>query len=604
MTSGSTRQTVIPLALLMAAAYVLFSQTFGSPWLMDDFPVIVDNPAIVSFRDFIEHSNFRRLLREVSIIVDYRLFGLKPAGYHIQQIFWHGLNAALLFLLALRIGCSRVAAWCAALLFLVHPVTVEVVANISHRKDSIALAFALISLLSYHRALSRAGSLPLWLAASLISMLLGFLAKGNCIMLPALFAVCELAFFPPRQRLILRHAVWQKRWVFPALALAALTGLAVWYRHIWNSWDFQQTLVGVMNKMDSYDTMTPASYIYMVLKSAAFLYSKIVWPTRLTMEYAYPAPVSWHDPWVLAGLGFYVLLLAGPIMALRRSPPLFFAAAWVGLFALPTANIVWPLAYFSADRYLYTPLAGIALLAGMLLARLAERHRTASLGLTAAAVILLSALTWRQTLVWGSEERFFGTMLEINPRSVAGLLNLSRHYRARGDYERAIELMRRAVASGSLKARSNSAELYSDLGSLLSESGRAAEAEAAFREGIAFNPYAYRLHLNLGTLLEQQDRLEEAEQSLYAADSAQPDNDMVNYNLGVIQYRRGRLAPAQESFAKAARANPRNSDALYNLAQVAAENGDAASAGRALEALRQLDPAQAAELEKSLGQPR
>jgi len=119
---------------------------------MDDFPVILENPAIQSLSLFINKSNFMRPLRELSLLVDYQLFGFNAPGYHIQQIFWHALNAVLLFHLIIQIGLRQRTAWIASLLFIAHPVHVEVVANISHRKDSLALAFGMLSLLAYNQS--------------------------------------------------------------------------------------------------------------------------------------------------------------------------------------------------------------------------------------------------------------------------------------------------------------------------------------------------------------------------------------------------------------------------------------------------------------------
>jgi len=98
-------------------------------------------------------------LHLVSYMVDYRLWGLNPTGYHLQSIVLHALNAALAVLVVKRmLGCSAVA-FLAALLFAVHPSHVEAVAWISIRKDLLSTLFALLTLYLYLRA-SSAGSIP------------------------------------------------------------------------------------------------------------------------------------------------------------------------------------------------------------------------------------------------------------------------------------------------------------------------------------------------------------------------------------------------------------------------------------------------------------
>ena len=135
------------LLLLLLAAFALFANTFGAEWNYDDFPVIVDNPDVLSFANFFKDQFPGRPLREFTFVIDHALFGMAPAGWHIQHIFWHAFCAWLLWLLAVRLDFGRTVAWITSLFFLVHPLQVETVANLSHRKESLALVFSLLALL-------------------------------------------------------------------------------------------------------------------------------------------------------------------------------------------------------------------------------------------------------------------------------------------------------------------------------------------------------------------------------------------------------------------------------------------------------------------------
>ena len=142
LASGRRRSNgVIALLILLAVAFAIFANTFGAEWSYDDYPVIVENPDVLSLSNFFANSYPGRPLREVTFLLDHALFGMQPMGWHIQHVFWHGLCAWLVWLLAMRLDFGRTVAWLAALLFLVHPLQVEVVANISHRKESLAVAF-------------------------------------------------------------------------------------------------------------------------------------------------------------------------------------------------------------------------------------------------------------------------------------------------------------------------------------------------------------------------------------------------------------------------------------------------------------------------------
>ncbi|MCP4599725.1 MAG: hypothetical protein GY847_04165 [Proteobacteria bacterium] len=135
--------------LMLGLAYAVYVPSFGAVWLMDDLTVIVNNPDVRSLAAFWENYRPGRPLRELTYLIDYQFFGLEPFGYHFQQVLWHGLNAFLVYLLAMRFRLPWVVSVFASLIFLTHPVQVEVLANISHRKDSLSLAFCLLSFHAY-----------------------------------------------------------------------------------------------------------------------------------------------------------------------------------------------------------------------------------------------------------------------------------------------------------------------------------------------------------------------------------------------------------------------------------------------------------------------
>ena len=129
-----------PYPLLFATAFLVSANTFGNGWTYDDFSVIVENSDVRSWAGFLKDSYPGRPLRELTYLLDHSLFGLNPFGRHIQQIFWHALNACLIFTLGRQLQLARWAALLAALIFVLYPLKVEVVANLSRRKDSLALA--------------------------------------------------------------------------------------------------------------------------------------------------------------------------------------------------------------------------------------------------------------------------------------------------------------------------------------------------------------------------------------------------------------------------------------------------------------------------------
>src|SRR5262249_13995313 len=123
-----------------------------------------------------------------SLWMEFRLWGLQPAGYHIVNVALHALTALLLWrvLAHLRVpgGCAAAALWA------LHPVQVESVLWITERKNVLAGAGALGALLAYlrfadgvDRRRSYALSLGLFAAALLAKTVACSLPAVICLIL-------------------------------------------------------------------------------------------------------------------------------------------------------------------------------------------------------------------------------------------------------------------------------------------------------------------------------------------------------------------------------------------------------------------------------------
>lgn len=607
------------LPILLGACYLLYWPSFDNAWLMDDFPVLVNNPDIRSLANFFEDHYPGRPLRELTFLVDYHFFNLQPAGYHLQQIFWHGLNAWLVYLLAARLSARKPIAWGAALLFLAHPLQVEVLANISHRKDSLALAFCLASLLAYlHGRNSGHPRRILWLLGALLFWGVALLAKENAlalVMLPILYELGRSGSAPHK--------------LFPVAV--SLGVVAVIGRILYLIQDplFLKSIGPALLKLGNFGSFTAEDYYLTVFKSWAFMASKLVWPIELSMEYTFPTPKGWLDPWVLIGLSVAVALILLFCQARGRSEPVYLSLGWLLVFWLPTSNLLGHLAYFAADRYWYTPLVGVCLLLSYGLWRLCRDNEAAYLAMICLLVIPLALLTWQQQKVWRDAESLHTHILRVSPMSLEALIGKGLSAMESGDADEAERFFRQAamrsptdwriphslgliayrqgrhnVALGYFqKALADSPErleVFNNLGSLYGEIGQLEAAIIILQRALSINPHFEKGYTNLGIIYERAGNLTEAEAMHRRALTERRDYAEAYYNLGVTLYRAKRLDEARESFAAAARLSPENADALFNYGAVASETGHHEEAGETLASLRRIDPVLAGQLEKEM----
>ena len=96
-------------------------------------------------KDLEKGMQYYRPLVSLSFWLDYKLWGLNAAGFHLTNILLHMVNVLLLFLLVLRFVDHTLAAFASACLFAAFPTNFENVAWISGRTDVLALLFLLLS---------------------------------------------------------------------------------------------------------------------------------------------------------------------------------------------------------------------------------------------------------------------------------------------------------------------------------------------------------------------------------------------------------------------------------------------------------------------------
>lgn len=145
-----------PLILLALIAFVVFANSLSGDFVYDDNRQILRNPLIQDSTLYgkaltsdvwafkgdgsVAASNYYRPTFVAWLILNFKLFGINPFGWHLTNVLLHIAVCLLAFLLLRRWNFSTVAAFAVSLIFAVHPVHVESVAWISGSPD---LLFAL-----------------------------------------------------------------------------------------------------------------------------------------------------------------------------------------------------------------------------------------------------------------------------------------------------------------------------------------------------------------------------------------------------------------------------------------------------------------------------
>ncbi len=610
-------------------ALALYLPSLGYEFVRDDHELIRANPFLrrdgwlvqLLTSDFWRasgrNSGMWRPLVVLSYWIDGRVFQWQPWGFHAVNLLFHAATSAAVVWLARLAGAPRIAAFLAGAWFAAMPAHVENVAWISGRTDVMAaLGFALALVLD--RRARRAGrAWPGVMAASALGLAL--LSKEAALPFLAVVAIAEwterarfdarvsarwiAAYVAVSIAFVIVHEVLSSRWTTPPFIDTATSGLIRWAGWI----------------------MLPH-------------YFAMLWPWYPhSPDIALQLPSGPAAGSVLIGIPVTLIALAGAAwLAWRRSA----AAVPVAVFVLPlmmVAGLAWVRAYLTfAERLLYLPSIGAAMLMALALAALARRGVTATRAAYAVAIVLVAASawqTWRLIPEWRDDLTMFRAMTVVQPENARARIGYANQLAARGDEAAALEQL---VIAERLDPRlsethASRAVVYfrhGDWNGVLTQASRALAIDPA-------NPQAQLLRVTAlmrlrrldeavpelermmvqspgdpavegiwGQVLMLRSEPERAIPFLERAMQWHPDDASVSFALGVACQITGQWAKSRDAFSATVRTDPRYYEGWLRLATAAHRAGDAAARDRALAAARALPDAsdgRAAALEQELG---
>jgi hypothetical protein len=154
---ATKRDAVLCAAALLVACLFVFGRALEGFLLADDYTVIGSfwgkGPwyllGLLTSDEIggIWPEQFIRPARPWSLALDGGIWALEPLGFHLTNLLLHAGTSMLIAALVLQLGGRLLSALLASLLFLLHPVNVEVAAWVSGRDESLACAALLEALL-------------------------------------------------------------------------------------------------------------------------------------------------------------------------------------------------------------------------------------------------------------------------------------------------------------------------------------------------------------------------------------------------------------------------------------------------------------------------
>jgi tetratricopeptide (TPR) repeat protein len=240
----------------------------------------------------------------------------------------------------------------------------------------------------------------------------------------------------------------------------------------------------LMAKANYMGPFAPGIYLQTIVKSWVVMASRLIWPLGLAPEYVVPVPDGWTDPWLLAAGLLLVFFVWALYQSWRHCRVAFWGFCWAVIFWGPVSNVV-PLAYLAADRYLYLPLAGLALaLVAVLPARL---PRIPFLLMALILTGCLAGLSWQQVKVWKNPEALWTQAVKVSPESAFALNNLGNVYYQKNEWNQAVTYYQRAI-----RVNPSNPMAHYNLGIIFEQAGQVKQAIQHYQEFLRFDIPMYR----------------------------------------------------------------------------------------------------------------
>jgi len=547
------------LIALGLIAFLLYSPSIQYEWALDDASAISENfvtkKGFAGIKTHLSESyrfgywtSEATLYRPISLImfaIEWQLSPDNPTIHHFVNVLMYALLAMFAFLLLARITKSKFWAFLITILFVVHPVHVEAVANIKSRDEIMALLFGVIALNQWMKYLDKKhlNTLLLGIGAYLLAMF----SKESSITLLAIFPAISFLFYREK---------FQSH-LMPLLSFLAPVGFYLLVRMQvleslgaggLESSPLDNLLFAAKNAGDGVGALATA-----ILILGKYLLA-LIFPINLGSDFGFnQIPIVGFSDWrVLLSIIIHGGLIYIIFKYWKKYPLLVFGAFFYIATMSIFSNVIIAIGSSYGERFLFGPSLGFILMAVAALRIWVEKKQ--------------GSLT---SLEWSSK-----TQLPILACGIFGLFFIGKTIQRMPAWMNSMTLY-----EADIKTAPNSAKLNYHYGLENAKAGRDAKnpqqkqsfnglAKKHFDKAISVYPNYADAYAQLGLLSFRSGDSNKAMQHYQKSLSISPTKSLVYSNMGIIYFNAGKLKEAEEVYLKALQLNPKFADGYQNLGAV------------------------------------
>lgn len=610
-----SQRHALAAALLVGVVILAYAGSLGNGFIWDDGYQIVSNPYVHSNQPLSKIlstdvwgymqggsalSNYYRPLQILAYRWTTQIAGLNPFAFHLLSLILNALACVVAYgvfwLLTRRFGLALAA----AVLFAIHPMHSEAVLWIASLPDLGCALFYFLAFALFLRSQDPGTvgtnkvtrSRVAWLSASCVCSLLALFWKEMALTFPAV--VFAYTWFNAAGTRMEIAAAPQQDWgarlrrcVITSLPYWAVVGL------------YAAVRVAALGYFSRPQNPWPLSNFQCALNVAVLAAEyclRLIAPTPLNAYHVFHPVLSMSDPRVV---GAAILLAAIVISIVFTAPSAHlaaFALSWTLLTLVPVLGLQNIGLNVFAERYLFIPSFGFALLVAWIGAELLKKFRPAArvriatviLGLVSTAAV---AEIRDRVPDWHDEHTFYAKTIARSPDAPQIRVLFGTVLRNEGDVAGAQQQYEQALHDA-LAQHTNTqiASAYLGLAFTSWRSGQYSQALEMVDHGLRYADL-HALWVEKGILLAQVGRLDEAQQVLENVSRSFPYDQAALNGLGLVHLAKHDPATAIQYFGQAVQFNPLFAQGYYNLGRAYLETGRPDEALAAFQRATDLQPA-------------
>ncbi len=584
--------------VLVLLGFILYANTIGHGFALDDFSVIADNwliqqgfsgiPTILStsYRHgyIIDLQNLYRPLSLVMFAIEWELLSNTPWFHHLINVLIYAAIGGGLLLTLSRIMHQYhfLLPLLTTIFFIAHPLHTEVAANIKSRDELLSFGLLLLTLYFLWQSLdARQKVKPLLI--SLVCYFGSFMARESAI---TFLAVIPLTLYFFSNKSLSQQIRLSALYLLPALAYIGIRYAVLG----------QMTATGQTSVLSNFLVGAPdkASQVATAIQVLGKYLYLLVIPHPLISDYNFnQVPItSWNNfTAIFSLLGYIVLAILGVYFILKKKL-LGYAIGFYLVTLSIFSNLIITIGAGMAERFLFVPSLGFALALALglvrlfridlsdaspapVFGRLFSRHK---LLLTVGGIILFGYgfktidrnKAWENSLIlhrtdlqnapnsatlhcfYGMELmnqptteanqqkntrlaiREFRKATEIFPAYADAYERMGLAYYNLGDIVNALKHYQHALQHNPHFARA-----YSNMGIIFFEKKEYAQALELYKKAVEFDPKFADAYQNLGSTYGSMGQHDKAIENFLKVLQFQPDNVLIHHYLGMAYGKKG-----------------------------------------------------------------